>query len=99
MAASANAANKVNGAKGIQALLVGATEACPRCQGSGRVAERRATGAILRRRRQAAGLTLRRVAAAMKLDPSYISDLENGRRDWRPELIERYLRAVGEVRS
>ena len=82
----------------IDALRGGAgmsgTQPCPRCDGSGVVADDRVVGASLRAKREAAGRSLRDQARSMALSVSYLSDLELGRRTWRGELIERYTAAL-----
>lgn len=66
------------------------TKPCPRCGGSGVVADDRVVGAALRAKREGFGRSLRDQARAMAVSPAYLSDLELGRRTWRGELIERY---------
>ena len=69
---------------------------CKRCGGSGQEPDNAKIGA------QMAALRGRRhqkaVAAAMGKSPSYISDLEAGRRDWNAELIAAYRAAVKKVK-
>lgn len=67
------------------------TRKCPRCEGTGTL---RLVGAEMRRRRRAHGWTLRAVARALGLSPTYVCDLELGRRHWRPELYRKYARVV-----
>ncbi len=40
-------------------------------------------------------LTLRQVADIMGLGKTYVHDLEHGRRNWTPELVEDYKKATG----
>lgn len=44
--------------------------------------------------RESAGLSQAKVAAKMGFAPPYLCDLENGNRNWRPELIVKYRKAV-----
>lgn len=45
-------------------------------------------GRRIRALREAHGISLRRLAAAMKITPPYLSDMELGRRGWSPERFE-----------
>lgn len=49
---------------------------------------------MLREERLLARLSVRELAIKLKLSAPYVSDLELGRRSWRPELVERYLAAL-----
>jgi predicted transcriptional regulator len=53
-----------------------------------------ALGHDMRAERESRGIAQAEVARALKLSKSFISDLESGRRNWTPKLIERYLKAV-----
>lgn len=64
--------------------------ACLRCGGTGQVF----TGEDARAVRRASGLSLREVARRMRLDPSYISDLERDLRPWYYELEQRFRAAL-----
>jgi DNA-binding XRE family transcriptional regulator len=55
---------------------------CPRCGGSGRIANPAATGDLFRRARTKMGLTLREAARRMGISAAYLSDLERGNRAW-----------------
>jgi ribosome-binding protein aMBF1 (putative translation factor) len=55
---------------------------CPRCGGSGRIANPAATGAMVRGAREKMGLTLREAARRMGISAAYLSDLERGNRAW-----------------
>lgn len=44
-------------------------------------------GFKIRNRRKATGLSLRSMAKAMGISPPHLSDLELGRRNWRPSRI------------
>lgn len=67
---------------------------CPKCGGSGQVDDPRQTGADARRRRLAVGLSLRGVAQTMGFSPSYLSDLELGKRAWNAYLTSQYAKAL-----
>ena len=68
------------------------TETCPRCGGVGLVHDDRQVGRALRKLRVAASISLRDMARHLDLSPSYISDLELGRRTWREKLVTEYLK-------
>jgi len=70
------------------------SEPCQRCGGTGKEPDHRAIGQRMRTLRERAGMTLRRVAGAMEITPSYLCDLELGRRQWRKELIDRMTKLV-----
>lgn len=53
-----------------------------------------ATGYRIWRDRQRRRLAQSEVAARMGISASYFSDLENGKRNWTPELVRRYQEAV-----
>lgn len=55
-------------------------EPCDHCQGSGIVVNFRACGLWVRRAREEAGISLRALATKLEVSPSYLSDLEVGRR-------------------
>lgn len=67
---------------------------CTRCSGTGLEPDDRGTGAAMRMKREQTGLTGREVARRMFVSPSYLSDLELGRRRWRTGLIDRYEKAL-----
>lgn len=64
---------------------------CPKCGG---VTDERAVSWEMRKLIEGAGLLQKDVAAEMKVSQAYLADLLNGRKDWRPELIERLRSAV-----
>ena len=64
---------------------------CPNCGGSGRVVD----GAASRRHRLQRGLLQKDVAAAMSISPTYLHDLEGGRRQWNHDLLARWTAAIG----
>jgi len=67
---------------------------CPRCGGSGRIANPAATGALFRGARLAQGLSLRAVARRARFSAAYVSDLERGRRAWTLAAQLRIGRAI-----
>ena len=67
---------------------------CPRCDGTGRVPDDRVMGAAMLKRREKAGLSLRDMAARTGLSPSYLSDLEVGRRQWGKKQRTAYEEAL-----
>jgi hypothetical protein len=48
--------------------------------------DHQAAGAAVRQRRIARGISLRSFARVMEISPSYLSDLERGRRNWTKNL-------------
>lgn len=63
---------------------------CPCCGGLGSIRDDRDIGAELRALCLSIGITLREWAKTLKLSPSYISDLELGRRRWNAQLVHKY---------
>lgn len=57
-------------------------------------ADHAAIGHRMRALREAAGLAQIEVARALGFTGTYLCDLEAGRRNWTPKLIDRYLAAV-----
>lgn len=53
-----------------------------------------ALGHDLRAEREKAGMAQSEVGKLMKVSYGFVSDLENGRRNWTPQMIDRYLAAV-----
>lgn len=70
------------------------TKECPRCGGTGFVADPAYHGKEARARRKQAGLSLREVARRMGFSVAYVSDLELGRRGWNDGLMKRYVNAL-----
>jgi len=54
------------------------------------------TGQQVRELREQKGLTLRAVAIKAEMSPTYLSDLELGRRKWSPALLEKIGAALAE---
>lgn len=67
---------------------------CPFCLGTGHTLDHAALGHELRRTRMMLGVSLATIAARMGVDPSYLSYLEAGKRNWTLGLHERYLAAI-----
>lgn len=53
-----------------------------------------ATGAMARAARRKSGKSLRSVACALGFAPSFMSDLETGRRNWNEQLLRRFERTL-----
>lgn len=53
-----------------------------------------ALGHDLREVREKYGIAQREVAKLMAVSAGFVSDLEYGRRNWTPQMIDRYLAAV-----
>lgn len=53
------------------------------------------TGRRARRLRGERRLSLREVARRLGWSAAYVSDLERGRRGWKPETADKYARAIG----
>lgn len=70
------------------------TVECPKCAGTGRIADQKALGRKMRERRDAAGLNAKEVAGRMNIHPTYLSDLERGTRNWNDDLIQRFEKAI-----
>ncbi len=70
------------------------TIVCPKCNGRGTLPDARLQGQVMRALREKAGVPLNEVARRMNFTGAYISDLEQGRRAWRPILIGRYKQAL-----
>jgi ribosome-binding protein aMBF1 (putative translation factor) len=76
-------------------------ETCDHCQGSGMVANFRACGLWVRRAREEAGISLRALAAKLKISPSYLSDLELGKRGseyWNQDKLDAAIDAIKRCR-
>jgi len=64
------------------------------CEFCRREVDHAALGHDLRVEREEMGIAQAEVARAMKLSPSFVCDLEYGKRNWTPKMIDRYLAAV-----
>lgn len=78
----------------LRARLLSTRGNCRHCEGSGKAFDRNVVGPMLREARERRQVAARSVARRMGITPSYISDLELGRRDWSPALVARYLTAL-----
>jgi len=66
-------------------------EDCYRCGGTGKEIDFKALVKI----REEANKTQQEVAKKMDISPTYLSDLEHGRRSWTGEKVEKFLEAIG----
>lgn len=66
------------------------SEVCEKCGGTGEKIDPK----VLREKRDKSGLTAATVAARMDISASYLSDLEQGRRDWDAKLLADFLKAI-----
>lgn len=64
---------------------------CSHCDGTGRVFNDALIGQHMRHRRQTAGVSVRQAARRLNFTPSYLCDLESGRRRWSQRLVDAYL--------
>ena len=69
---------------------------CSECAGTGTVPADD-VGPVLREAREKAGLLQKDVAEYMGISPTYIFDLETGRRPWTNEQVGSYQRALVEL--
>ena len=51
-------------------------------------------GRIIRNRREDLGLSLRKMASLAEISPSFMSELENGKRSWPPQTLEKVHRIL-----
>jgi predicted transcriptional regulator len=70
---------------------VGGEAPCPTCKEP----RKALLGSKLREKREAAGIGLREVAKKAGLSPSYVSDLERGKRNLGMAAADRLLRVIG----
>lgn len=71
-------------------------KSCRRCDGTGIEPDRKSIGTQMKALRKEAKLTLDGVRAKMRppLSSAYLCDLENCKRNWTPELIAKYKKAL-----
>lgn len=67
---------------------------CEHCSGTGFVDDPRELGMQMRKRREEREHTLREIAGKMNISPTYLSDLELGRRHWKKKIKDKYLAAI-----
>ena len=63
---------------------------CRCCGGTGDEIDNVAVGIDMRWKRKASGMSLRAMANGLGFTSAYLSDLENGKRNWRKSLIDYY---------
>jgi len=69
------------------------TKVCTHCDGTGRVLDEKAVGALMREVRELKKVSLREVARRLRWSAPYVSDLERGRRLWTTAKQNKYLKA------
>lgn len=79
-----------------KALTIGEKLGCEFCRGE---ADHKAIGLRMTLEREKMGMAQAELGREMNLSPTYICDLEHGRRNWTPQMIERYLAAVRGIKS
>lgn len=62
---------------------------CSHCGGTGQEPDDKAIGEEVRRTRLKTGMSLREMAGRLEITPSYLCDLELGRRRWNVEKRQR----------
>lgn len=67
---------------------------CQKCGGKGSLPDPE----DLRRLREKTEMVQITVAMRMKIAPSYLCELESGRRDWNAELVQRFVKALKGIR-
>lgn len=67
---------------------------CPKCLGTGTEVDQQALGARMWKARADACKSLCEVARFMGIDTSYLSYLEAGKRNWSPDLVEKFNAAL-----
>jgi len=71
---------------------------CRHCNGTGREQDNKFVGREARKGREAAGIGLRVMASLIGVSPSFLSQLERGERNWTPEVVRLFARAINEAR-
>ena len=72
------------------------TTICPRCNGTGHIADDRAIGQEMRQLREAKQISLREIARRMHYSAAYLSDLELGSRHWNTKVTNQFKAALEE---
>jgi predicted transcriptional regulator len=78
-------------AKPSKAVANGAPPGCEFCRHE---VNHAALGHKLREEREAMGMSQAEVARVMKVVPTFVCDLEHGKRNWTARMVQRYLAAV-----
>lgn len=71
------------------------SEICHRCRGTGEEPDWRKFGVFVRNVRESSGIGLRQFAQMVGCSPTYISDLEHGKRSWQGIIARKILRKLG----
>jgi predicted transcriptional regulator len=72
---------------------------CKHCGGTGKEPDHRKIGATMRAIRETFHRSLKSVAQDLCISPSYLSDLELGKRGWNEKLKQRFKQIVtGELK-
>lgn len=70
------------------------TTPCTKCGGTGELLDDVKVGQFMRKVRLSLDLSLREVSYRLRISPSYLSDLELGRRRWHPAITRKYFNAI-----
>ena len=72
---------------------------CPHCKGTGKVPDLANAAAAFIARRRKQKLSVREAAVFMEISPGYLSDLENGRRQWSLDLLDKFAEAIRQKKN
>jgi transcriptional regulator with XRE-family HTH domain len=72
---------------------------CDKCAGTGWTPSAKVTGGEMRAMREAAGVSGAWVADVMHMSRAYVSALELGERNWTPDLVASYQRALNKAKE
>lgn len=75
------------------------TTDCPKCDGTGKVLDRRAVGSAMRSERERAGVSLRALGTILNVSAAYLSELELGAHPWTEALVEAYMKALATAKQ
>ena len=70
---------------------------CPHCHGTGLRLDPIETGRRMRELRKSRNIRMAGIARVLGYSPSYLSDVERGRRPWTLGLVEKYEWAMDEA--